>query len=181
MGYRDGGAISIAQPDVLASQLGLEVEQLTGHRDAFVEDGVVIAPWEVTELVATTAARRSPEPILEHVESEERQAQKEAIHGRYSRSGRRDNDYYFDAETAREMDLEYSKPIREVLRAWCGVEAVERFDELVELRKEIKRVGEVAQRAIQALRGAGHGSQASRLQRELGTPVEMLRTGDQDA
>ena len=82
---------------------------------------------------------------------------------------------YVSPEHSIEFDNDYLKPRREVLRSWCGVEAVERFDELVELRKEIKRVGDVAQSAITALRATGHASQASQLERELGTPVEMLR------
>jgi hypothetical protein len=49
---------------------------------------------------------------------------------------------------------------------------------VVELRKEIRRVGDLAQAAIDALRSAGRASEASRLQRKLGTPVEMLRVED---
>ncbi|MBI8989176.1 hypothetical protein [Corynebacterium meridianum] len=44
IGYRHGGATSISQPQVLADQLGIQIEQLTGHRDSFVGDGVMIAP-----------------------------------------------------------------------------------------------------------------------------------------
>ena len=62
-----------------------------------------------------------------------------------------------------------------MLRSWCGEQAAVRFDELAELRKEVRRVGEVAQAAIGALRKAGRGKEATRLERELGTPVEMLR------
>lgn len=62
-----------------------------------------------------------------------------------------------------------------VLRSWCRAENVERFDELVELRKEIKRVGDAAQSAINALRAHGHPALASQFERELGTPVELLR------
>lgn len=181
-GYdREGCAVHLVDPDALTDSLGLDIDQLTGHPASFTEDDVTIAPWPVTEIVVQAAARKHAEAILDHVAREERWAQKEAIHGRFSRLGRRDSGQYFDAEAAREIDLEFSKPIREMLRSWCGVEAVERFDELVELREEIKRVGEIAHRAIEALRGSGHASQASQLQRELGTPVEMLRTDDQDA
>lgn len=174
IGYRHGGAISIAQPQVLADQLGLQIEQLTRHPDSFVEDGVVIAPWEITELVVRTAAERSPELIMQRVWEGEQKARYEAIHGHYL-STSRGKDTYISPEHSIEFDNDYLKPRRELLRSWCGVEAVERFDELVELRKEIKRVGDVAQSAIAALRAAGHASQASQLERELGTPVEMLR------
>lgn len=174
IGYRDGGGISISQPELLAAQLGLQVGQLTGHPDAFVEDEVVIAPWEVTELVVRAAAEQSPERIMQRVWEGEHKARYEAIHGRYV-SMDRGKSTFVSPERCVESDNKYDKPRREVLRSWCGVEAVDRFDELVELRKEIKRVGDVAQSAIAALRAAGHASRASQLERELGTPVEMLR------
>jgi hypothetical protein len=178
--FNDGCAIHLVDPGALARALGLDVVELTGHPAAFVEDGVLIAPWPVTEVVVTAAARKNAEAILNHVDAEERQAQHDAIHGRYSRSGRGRDAYYFDPETSREMDLGFSRPIRDVLRGWCGHDADERFDELIELRKEIRRVGDIAQQAIDLLDRSGVGSEAVRLRRELGTPVEMLRTTDQD-
>ena len=54
----------------------------------------------------------------------------------------------------------------------------DRFDELAELRTEIRRVSDIAQAAIDALRSAGHEQDAARLQRDLGTAVEMLRGDD---
>jgi hypothetical protein len=58
----------------------------------------MIAPWAVTELVVTTAVRQNPDPILEFVASEERQAAREAIHGRWWRGGRRDSDSFWEPE-----------------------------------------------------------------------------------
>ena len=174
IGYRASGAVHISDPAGLAARLGLDAEQFTGHPLAFTEDGVLIAPWEITELIVTTAARQNPGPILEDVAEEEREAAYEAVHGSWYRR-RGGEDHHVRPETCMKVDHEYSRPRREILRAWCGTEAVERFDELAELRKEIHRVGEVAQTAIDALRSAGRDAEASRLQRELGTPVEMLR------
>lgn len=178
LGYHTGGSISITRPEALALELGLELEQLVGDPDAFIEDGAVIAPWPVTELVIRAAIQRNPEPVLQRVWSEEAQTRNEAIHGRHS-AMRRGESYYVSPERCVEFDNEYAKPIREVLRSWCGTDAIERFDELVELRKEIRRVGDVAQRAIDALRYSGRESHAAELERELGTPVEMLRHGDE--
>ena len=61
---------------------------------------MLVAPWEVTELIVTAAARQNPAPILEYVADEERKAQYEAIHGHWSRGGRRSNDHYFEPEIA---------------------------------------------------------------------------------
>ena len=89
--------------------------------------------------------------------------------------------FTFPPEDSAEFDADYHEPIRKVLRSWCPGDAVERFDELLELRKEIHRVGEVAQSAIEALRQVGHDSLADKFARALGTPVEMLRVNpDQD-
>jgi hypothetical protein len=174
IGYRESGAIRIKDPAGLAPRLGLDVKQLTGHPDAFIEDDELIAPWEITELVVTAAARQNPTRVLEYVANEESKAQYEAIHGSWSRGGRRSNDHYYEPDFCIKFDTEYLRPRREILRSWCSADAIDRFDELAELRKEVRRVGDVAQAAIEALRAVGHYSEASRLQRELGMTVEML-------
>ncbi|MGJ9414486.1 hypothetical protein ACHAAC_17430 [Aeromicrobium sp. CF4.19] len=174
-GYRDGTAIHVADVGTLAVSTGIEVSELTGHPASFVEDGVRMAPWPITEIVVQAVARRHAEQVLMFVEAEERQARHEAIHGRYSRGHQ---DFYITPEDSRQSDDEFGKPTRQLLRSWCGAEETERFDELVELRREIKRVGDVAERAIELLRAAGSGDQAAQLSRELGTPVEMLRIDD---
>lgn len=179
MGYRESGAVRLRDPAAVATKLGLNLDQLTGHPLVFTEDEVLIAPWEVTELIVTTAARRNPGPVLEYVAREEREAQQEAIHGRWYRGGRRHDDWYVEPERCAETDNEYSRPRRELLRTWCGAEATDRFSELAELRKEVRRIGEVAQSAINALRAAGRQAEAATLQRELGTPVDILRATSQ--
>jgi hypothetical protein len=171
--YRDGDSITIKQPEVLAARLGLRIEQLTDHPEAFIEGGALVAPWPATELVARAIARQNAEQVVQRVQAEEKKARYEAIHGYHRPGGRRDD--FISPDISDDVDREISAPIREVLRAWCGVENVERFDELVELRKEIKRVGDVAQGAINALRAHGHPALASQFESELGTPVEMLR------
>ncbi len=173
--YREAGAARISDPDAVASRLGLDVSQIAGHPLAFAEGDTTIVPWEVTELIAMTAARRSPIAVLEYVASEERKAQREAIHGRWSRGGRRSSDYFFEPESCQEMDHKYYRPCREILRSWCGGEAADRFDELAELRIDVRRVGDIAQAAVDALRKAGREQEALGLQRELGTTVDMLR------
>jgi hypothetical protein len=174
--YRSG-AVRILDVDGLVRAFGLQVADVNGHPDAFTEDGVLIAPWPVAERVAVAAARRECERVLRHVAREEREAQHQAVYGEHYTSGRGKSleRHFIEPEWSIEYDEQYGRPVRKVLRSWCGVEAVERFDELAELRKEVRRVGEVAQAAIEALRATGHEAQAARLERELGTPVEMLR------
>lgn len=174
--WRGAVSVQVRDPASIAARLGLDVRQLTGHPAAFWERGVLIAPWEVTELLVTTAARLNPIPILEHVAEEERKARREAIHGRRYRGPRHVGaDTRFEPELCAAVDNEYYRPRREILRSWCGAEATDRFAELAELREEVRRVGEVAQSAISALRSAGCEAEAVRLQRELGVPLETLR------
>jgi hypothetical protein len=54
-------------------------------------------------------------------------------------------------------------------------DATDRSNELVGLRKEIKRVADVAEAAIAALRHRGYEQEADRLSPELWMTVEMLR------
>ena len=67
--YNHAGAIRISDPAGLAARLSLDSDQLAGHPLAFTEDDELIAPWEITELIVTTAARQNPTPILEYVAS----------------------------------------------------------------------------------------------------------------
>ena len=175
IGYRESGAIHLRDPEALAAKLGLDSGQLTGHPLAFTEEEVLIAPWEVTELIVTAAACHNPQPVLEHVAREEDEARQEAIHGRWYRGSRGRDDWHVPPERCAETDNEYFRPHRELLRIWCGAEATDRFDELAELRKEVHRIGQVAQSAIDALHAAGRKGQATRLQRDLGIPVELLK------
>lgn len=169
---RSGSSLSIAQPAELALRLELTLETLTGSPETFVENGVTVAPWPITELIAQRVAEQNAEELLKRIEQEERKARRDSIHG-YN-SGRR-NSFFIKPEWSAEWDAKYDQPRRKVIRDWCGAENVERFDELVELRKEIKRVGDVAQSAIDSLRRHGHVTEATHLANELGTPVEMLR------
>lgn len=169
---RGGDSIALRKPELLAEQLSLEVEQLAEYPEAFTEDGVVIAPWPVTELIAKRLAERHAEKILQRVEKEERQARHEAIYGRASSYSRGSG--HISPEIAAEIDQELNAPVREILRSWCGAESVNQFDELIALRKEIKRVGDLAQEMIGALRTHGHESVAANFEHELGMSVDEL-------
>lgn len=60
--YREGGAIRIHQVDELARALNLHADVFTSNPDAFYEDGDLVVPWEVAELIVTAAARQAPDP-----------------------------------------------------------------------------------------------------------------------
>lgn len=159
----------------LAEQSGLSVEDLTSHELSFENDGEVIAPWPVMLRVAQALAGRMPEQVLAAVDQEERELQVELLHGfRWDRGkGHRDIDQ--EIEVIREVDAQGHRQSRELRRTWCGAGALARWDELAELRKEVRRVGGVAEEAIAVLRQRGHARDADRLATALGATVDMLR------
>jgi hypothetical protein len=113
--YREGGATRIHQVDELARALNLPADMFTSNPDAFSEDRDLVVPWEVTELIVTTAARQDPDPVMAYVQLEEAKAFHESIHGS-SVSGRRGAKTYIEPEDRSKIDL---------LRTWCGSEATD--------------------------------------------------------
>jgi hypothetical protein len=166
----------LAAKDVprLASLSGATVEELVGHSASFDDpDEGVIIPWPVAVAAARALAERQPDVIAEAVNKDEREFQREAIYGRQYSD--RNGGWEVPPERVIAYDEEHDRPVREMLRAWCGTEAVSRLEELQALRIEIKRVGVIAERAIGALRGHGFVREAEDLMNALGQTVESLR------
>ncbi|MGD7003760.1 hypothetical protein [Corynebacterium halotolerans] len=80
------------------------------------------------------------------------------------------------SEDSPDIGTGHFKPSREPNRSRGHIGAAERFDELVELRKEIRRVADVAQMAIEALRQVGQSALADELSGKLGIPATMLQS-----
>jgi hypothetical protein len=178
MDYRECGAGRITDSGRLAELTGLDPAVWSQCPQAFAEGADLVVPWPVTLEIVIAAALRNPSPILEIVSSGEAKAQYEAVHGHWYRGYGSRPDHTVPADICIQVDNEHGKPVRALLRQWCGDTAVARFDELAELRKEIHRVGQIAESAIELLRNSGHKQQAQQLARQLGTPVEMLRHND---
>lgn len=162
----------------LVSLVKIDSVEITERAESFIdyEDQAWIAPFEAALLVATTAAKMESATILRWVDKREQEARYEAIHGRHypSRKGR--DSFHVQPERCREYDELEDRPVREILRGWCGSQAIDRFDELAALRIEVRRIGDIATEAIRALDDAGDSKKATALEQKLGTPVEMLRT-----
>lgn len=159
----------------LAEQSGLSMENLTSHELSFENDGEVIAPWPVMLGVAQALAGRMPGQVLAAVDQEERELQVELLHGFRWERGKKFRDVEQEIEIVREVDEQGHRQSRELRRQWCGAGALARWDELAELRKEVRRVGGVAEEAIAVLRQRGHARDADRLAIALGATVDMLR------
>jgi hypothetical protein len=167
--------LRISDVDRLARLSGLSAAELSSDPVGFAEDGDLIASWPLALKVAQGVAALHADKILAQVVKEERKYQHDRIHGEHVRGRGRHGDHYFEPEVIQAVDDKHFAPKRALLRQWCGDEAGERQEELVELRKEIRRVGEIAERAISALRSCGQRSIADRLGHELGQTVEMVR------
>lgn len=176
LGYNaERGVIRIHDIDGLAACLDLDPAELRADPVSFEEEGDLVASWPITITVARRAAGRDPHTILRYVEHEEADARREAVFGRdYPKRGRGEA-LHISAEICAQVDEDHGKPVRAVLREWCGVEPVELRSELAELRKEVARLGKLAESALAALRRSGQVKEANRLEREFGTAQEDAR------
>lgn len=177
VGWRssDDGLLLVRDPEAAARLLGVLVEDFVAHPAAFVEEsGTVVAPWPVTVAIAERTAPRFAEKLLAEVADSEARARDGAVYGRDI--GTNKNPMYIRPDVCAEVDRRW-EPAHELIRRWCGKDAVERLDELAALRKEVLRIGQVAERAIRALAEHGHPQVARRLEEELGVPVSLLRAG----
>lgn len=179
-GYKDPHLV-VEDIAALAQLAGVEEAFLSSHPAGFMvdSDGPLIVPWPIALKIVEQALARNPEPVLSKVGQEKANARYEAIHGhRFASTGRNRQEYFIPPEKCAEYDQEsaWGAPKRALLLEWAG-SASDRWDELVELRKEIKRVGDVAEAAIAVLCQHGHTRDADRLSADLGMTVEMLRHG----
>jgi hypothetical protein len=76
------GVVTIHDVEHLAAYLDLDSSALPGDAVSFVEDGDLVAPWSITRRIVTRAAARDPDALLRHVEREEADHRREAVHGR---------------------------------------------------------------------------------------------------
>jgi hypothetical protein len=170
--YRADGVVTIDDVAGLAQLLGLDAVELHDPV-SFVEDGHLIVPWPVTRRLAMRAAQRNPDPIMQYVEHEEADARREATYGKVYRQ--RGGLTQIEPEICISIDEEHGAPVRGILRSWCGAEAVDRWEELRELRLEVLRLGELVQAAADELRRRGASRDADEIVQRLGIPVETLR------
>lgn len=172
------GVTTIRDPEGLARFLGLGVEELRADPLSFEENGALIVPWSVTEVISKQAAQQYADRILRMVDEEEEQQRQERIHGRWYPGRGRSEGSYIPPEIRAEVDDEIGRPRRELLRHWCGAEAADRMEEVKELRAEVRRLGGLIEEAVRVLHRIG-APEAGRIERDLGVPVEQLATARQ--
>jgi hypothetical protein len=163
-GAADAGVLELSRLDETALLIGMDAAEL--RSDAMVyenRDGMCLAGWPVTERIARQVAGRLADEILPEVDRKQRDIEQERAQSSWYSYSRRD-DRKLDAEAA----------VLRTVRAWCGEDKADRYDELVALRAEVIRLGKLVEKAVKALRDRGHGVIASTMERDLGVHLASL-------
>jgi hypothetical protein len=132
------GALSIHDLSAFSALTGLLEQELTGHPDAFTEEGRLYVPWAVTKLAVANLAERNADAVAAlALDAEKRAADFEESH----------------------RACDYTRDLRDrakQLRAWCGVAAITVAEEnqalkeqLDEMRRELLNAKSVARQAIE--------------------------------
>ncbi|MFF3403532.1 hypothetical protein ACFYW6_34185 [Streptomyces sp. NPDC002659] len=173
--YRERGVLYVEDVSALAEMLQVPESFFVADPHAFRDDeGAVTAPWPTTLAVAGRLAKVHAEVLVTVLAEREAKARHRAVYGEHYRGRGKNPGIYIEPEICAEVDAK-SGPGYELLREWCGAEAVEKLAELKALRTEVLRIGKLMEEAIRLLRDAGHRHVADRLERQLGVPLELLR------
>ncbi|MEV7864659.1 PE-PGRS family protein [Streptomyces sp. NPDC088124] len=160
----DAGVLELNRLDETALLIGVDAAEL--RRDAAVYEnrhGMCLAGWSVTERIAHQVAGRLADEILPEVDRKQQDIEQERAQPSWYSYSRRD-----------ERKLDADAAVLRTIRAWCGQDKADRYDELVALRAEVIRLGELVEKAVKALRDRGHGVIASTIERDLGVHISSL-------
>jgi hypothetical protein len=113
-----------------------------------------------------------------HISKEERDLQDKAVHGYTFKWTRNDPEVFVPAERAAEQ-LYKMQPVFSLVRQWCGSAAM-RFDEAVELKKEVTRLRCLVEKAARQISDDGRPRVAAKLIRELNSKPGALALGGED-
>lgn len=176
LGYKavESELLVIENLDATAGQLGLSAEELRAEPHAYVDRfGQYKAPFGVAVAIAEHCCKRFARDVLRYVKAEE-DALKEAIVSRYyafpnrRHWSSRDKDGFEILRERAEEWLGEQEPVFALIRGWCGEEAVEEFDQVLELREEVDRLGGIVRDTARWLRFSGHPVKAALLLKDLG-------------
>ncbi|WP_225076975.1 PE-PGRS family protein [Streptomyces sp. CoT10] len=163
-GVADAGVLELSRLDDTAPLIGTDVAELRADAMLYEKsDGMCLTGWPVTERIARQVAGRLADEILPEVDRKQQAIEQERAQSSWYSYSRRD-DRKLDADAA----------VLRTVRAWCGEDKADRYDELVALRAEVIRLGELVEKAVKALRDRGHGVIASTIQRDLGVHIASL-------
>ncbi|MER7463974.1 PE-PGRS family protein [Streptomyces sp. NPDC097981] len=160
----DAGVLELGHLDETAPIIGMDAAQLRDDPLVYEDrKGCSLAGWPITERIARQVAQRLAEEILPEVDRRQQAMEEE-----------RDRSSWYGYQHRDDRKLDAEKEALRTVREWCGQEKAERHDELVALRAEVLRLGELVERAVKALRDRGHGVIASTIERDLGVHISSL-------
>lgn len=166
--------IQIADLPAVCAELGLDEADLRQEPLAFIaENGMFVGPWSLAVKIATRVAELNGEAAMEKVVDKEYEVEWESIRGRTFTVGREQEEYHIPPERLKDRHAKQLMAMN-IVREWCGKEVIERLDELEALRKEVRRLGQLVERAIAELRRCGASDSASTMENDLGVPVSRL-------
>ncbi|MFE9607868.1 hypothetical protein [Streptomyces sp. NPDC006012] len=125
--------------------------------------GMCLAGWPVTERIARHVAERLADEILPEADRKQQDIEQERAQSSW---------YSYSWRDERKLDAEAA--VLRTVRAWCGQDKADRYNELVALRAKVIRLGELVEKAAKALRDRGHGAIASTIERDLGVHISSL-------
>ena len=130
-------------------------------------------PWSLAVKLAMRVAELNGEAVMEKVVDEEDKIEWESIHGTTYTLGREREQCHIPPERLKDRHARQLVALN-LVREWCGKEVLERLDELEALREEVRRLGQLVERAIAELRRCGASASAATMENDLGVPVSML-------
>ncbi|MEV6129407.1 PE-PGRS family protein [Streptomyces violaceusniger] len=163
-GVADAGVLELSRLDETAPLIGMDAVEL--RSDPMVYEnraGTCLAGWPVTERIARQVAGSLADEILPEVDRKQQDIEEERAQSSW---------YSYRARDDRKLDAEAA--VLRTVRAWCGEDKADRYDELVALRAEVIRLGQLVEKAVKALRDRGHGVIASTIERDLGVHAASL-------
>jgi hypothetical protein len=150
------GVLEIHQMNDLVEVTGTPRSVIMSFEAAFSADGVTYVPWAMTKMLARSLATAHPGAILRVLAEEEVEERRRAFESAYRTTG------YASREEveARALEafgkvMEYHRPRHELLRWWCGVEAVDMHAELEALRTSWTQLAALCVVAVDELASKG--------------------------
>jgi hypothetical protein len=162
----DDPIVEIPNLSEFAQAVGLDSTELLAEPHAFVSSsGMYVAPGAVAIRLAQRVAEVFPDSILTEVAKDERTLQQEAVYGHhFVCPGGQDG--FVSPEKCAEW-LRDREPGFGVVREWCGVSSVDRFNELQALRDELARLRELIEQAARRFEAPDHPRIAKQLRTDL--------------
>lgn len=169
LGYRGGerDLVTIDNLDAVCTLLGTSREALLAEPYAFVDRfGEYKAPFPTAVRVAILCCQRFASDVLQYVGKEEEALQTAVATGHYISPHSDDDEACLPSSSAKKW-LSEREPVFTLVRQWCGVSAINEFNEILALRMEVERLQELVKSTAHWMREAGHKVKASWLLREL--------------